>query len=583
VTSAPVTSARFPAWQAWAVFALTFAVFARALGYGFVLWDDPQYIRDNPLVQPHVPWPPDGFLTPTLGYPIPVTMALYRLTAMLFGLAPAAFHAMNLLLHATNAALLFLLLRRTATLPVAWLGTALWALHPLVVEPVTWCTGTKDLLYALGFLLTLHAGLARGRVPPWLLLVALAAMLAKPTAIVLPACLLWTVVALDGKPGLRRPGLPLALLVSGALALAVFGAGLVLARHAGTDGYTTVDDSPSGLRERIAALLQALDLQMRHVFLPRDLLPQYFRVTDLRPGDAPFWRGMVWLTGLGALAWRVLRAEDRRLRWWLGLALLTYAPVSMLLPIRRFTCDSYAYVPLACLAGLAATALEPHLGKRPLQGLAGLLVAALLSLTLLQQPLWRDSLTLWGTNLAANPQRALLIKRYAEALDSAGRHDDAYAFLHKNLANVQRDRAVDGMVLALFADRAPVDEARALYAWTYAHEANQRPDAHRNFCTFVVKNALQLHGDERQNLATALDALRRQSGREGDVPALLALGALAVQQQIWPEAGALFEHAYLLGHDRQYAEAALMAYQNAHLPDAIARMQAALATASPVR
>ena len=568
-----MTAARRPAWHAWAVFAVALAVFARALAYGFVLWDDPQYIRDNPLVNPQVPWPADGFLTPTMGYPIPVTMALYRLTAMLFGLAPMAFHGLNLLLHAGNAALLFALLRRIATLPVAWLGAALWALHPLVVEPVTWCTGTKDLLYATGFLLTLHAGLARERVPPWLLLVALAAMLAKPTAIVLPACLLWTVIALDGKAGLRRPGLPLATLMLGVLAVAVFGAGLVLAGHAGPDGYTTFDDSPTSLRERLAAVLQALDLQAHHALLPLGLLPQYFRATDLRPSDPPFWRGLLWLLLLAWLGWRALHAEDRRLRWWFGLAVITYAPVSMLVPINRFTCDSYAYVPLACLAGLAATALEPHLGKRPVQGLAAALTAGLLALTLLQQPLWRDSLTLWGTNLAADPHRPLLMKRYAESLDGAGKRDAAFQLLRRNLSELQRARAVDGMVLALFADRAPVDEARALYAWAYATEPNLRPDAHRNFCTFIVKQGLQVRGAERQNLATALDALRRQHARQGDVPALLALGALAVQQRIWPEAGALFEHAFLLGHDRQHAEAALMAYQNAHLPDAVARLQ----------
>ncbi len=578
-----MTLTRRHAWQALAVLAVVGAVFARALGYGFVLWDDPQYIRDNPLVNPNVAWPADGLLTPALGYPIPVTMALYRLTALALGVTPAAFHGLNVLLHALNAALLFLLLQRTAMPRVAWLGTALWALHPLVVEPATWCTATKDLLYAAGFLLTLHAGVARVRVPPWLLLVGLAAMLAKPTAIVLPACLLWTVLALDGRPGLRRPGLALAAVVLAGLALAIFAAGLTLARHAGPDGYTTLDDTPHGLQERLAAVLQALDLQARHVLWPRGLLPQYFRLTDLRPTDAPFWRGLLVLAALAALAVAVARSGDRRLRWWLGLAALTYAPVSMLLPINRFTCDSYAYVPLACLAALAATALETQLQRRGVQALAAVVVAALLTLTALQQPLWRDSLTLWGTNLAADPQRSLLIKRYAESLDAAQRRDEDYAFLRQNLLILQRDRAVDGMVLAVFSAKAPVADARALYAWAYANQPNLRPDAHRNFCTFVVQQALPLTAIERRNLAQALDALRRHHARQGDVPALLALGPLAAQYRLWPEAGALFEHAYLLGHDRQAADAAIVAYQNAHLPDAAARVQSTLVSTPAVR
>ena len=56
-------------------------------------------------------------------------------------------------------------------------------------------------------------------------------------------------------------------------------------------------------------------------------------------------------------AW-VMRSTDRRLRWWLGLAAITYAPVSMLLPINRFTCDSYLYVPLAGLGLSAGAGLE---------------------------------------------------------------------------------------------------------------------------------------------------------------------------------------------------------------------------------
>ncbi len=578
-------------WPALAIFAIVVAVFGRALGFGFVLWDDPQYIRDNPLVQPQIPWPADGIFTPALGYPIPVTMAIYRATALFFGVQPAAFHALNLLLHATNAALFFFLLRRTTTLPAAWLGTALWALHPLVVEPVVWCTGTKDLLYATGFLLTLHAGHARDRVPPWLLLVGLAAFLAKPTAVVLPLVLIWTVMVLQGREGLRRPGLALATAVLTVLAGAIFAAGLFLAAHAGADGYTTLDATPTTLQGRFSGVLQALDLQFRHVVWPRGLLPQYFRLTDLQLSDPPLWRGLLALIALIALLVRVWRAEDRHLRWWLGLAAITYAPVSQLVPIIRFTCDSYAYVPLACLSGLAATALAPYLNKRSTQGLAVAFCGGLAALTVAQQTLWQDSLTLWGTNLAAEPHRALLIKRYAESLDGDGRRGEAYTFLRPRLEDVKRERVVDGMVLTVFADRAPLEEARALYAWAYANEPNLRPDAHRNFCTFLVQRQVQMTSEERQNLTRALDELRRYHARREEIGALVALGTMAGDQRLWIPAGELLEQAYRLSHDPRHGQAAYTAYRAAGPSDSRAsagrdrlqRVQPALATPAPVR
>ena len=51
---------------------------------------------------------------------------------------------------------------------------------------MTWCTGTKDLLYAAGFLLTLHGAVGRDRVPPWLLLVGLAAFVPAALRLRLP-------------------------------------------------------------------------------------------------------------------------------------------------------------------------------------------------------------------------------------------------------------------------------------------------------------------------------------------------------------------------------------------------------------
>lgn len=565
------------------VFAAVCAAFAKTVGYPFVLWDDPQYIQNNPLVNPQIPWPPDGFLTAELGYPIPVTVGLYRLVATLAGLQPWAFHALNVLLHALNTTLLFALLCRLGTRRMALFGALLWALHPLVVEPVTWCTGTKDLLYCCGFLLTIHAGLHRDRLPPWVLLVGLLTMLAKPTAIVLPAVLLWTVLATEGLAGLKRPGLRLAVLLLGVLALGIFAVGLFLAQHAPVDGYGTVDDSAGSLLERVAGVLQALDLQMRHALWPAGLLPQYFRLTDLRPTDPPFWRGLLWLLALILLAIAVFRAQDRRLRLWLGLALIAYVPVSMLLPIKRFTCDSYAYVPLLCLVALAVSALENAVNSWQLRGELALVCSQLLGLTLQQQPLWETSVRLWAVTVQVEPSQPLLIKRYAESLDALGLRDDAFTYLQRNMGYLKRGLGVDGMVLAMFADRAPPEQARALYAWTYAHERNLLPDAHRNFCTFVVKQQLQLTQTERQNLAQALDVLRRYHARRGEVQALLALAGLGGQQQLWPETAALLEHAWRLAGQQEHAEAAMVAYRNAGLLAEADRLQRALSTVPPVR
>jgi hypothetical protein len=140
--------------------ALTVLVYWPVLNAEFINYDDPDYVTDNEQVTGGLSWGGIvwAFSTVHAANWHPATWLSHMLDAQLFGLNPARHHLINLMLHAANSILLFLMLERHTR--ARWrsaMVAGLFALHPMHVESVAWIAERKDVLSALFFMLTVWA------------------------------------------------------------------------------------------------------------------------------------------------------------------------------------------------------------------------------------------------------------------------------------------------------------------------------------------------------------------------------------------------------------------------------------------
>lgn len=126
----------------------------------FLNFDDDGYVTENMHVRSGLTWNTTvwAFHTTEQANWHPITWLSHALDCQLFGLNPAGPHTVNILLHAANVVLLFLILQSATGLDWFSLMVALlFALHPLNVESVAWIAERKNVLSMFFFLSALAA------------------------------------------------------------------------------------------------------------------------------------------------------------------------------------------------------------------------------------------------------------------------------------------------------------------------------------------------------------------------------------------------------------------------------------------
>jgi tetratricopeptide (TPR) repeat protein len=447
--------------QRWILGALlilaTTIAYQKAWHAGYI-WDDDVYVTANKLLTA-----PDGlrriwFSLDSPSQYFPLVYTTFRLEHALWGLDPAGYHWVNILLHVANALLVWRLLR-ILQVPGAWLAAALFALHPVHVESVAWITERKNVLMGFFFLLSLLSWIAfvdERRSGRWkfyvlaLLCYALA-LFSKTTACTLPAAMLLILWLQKKSINWRR-----LLEIAPFVALGI-GMGLVTIwwerYHQGTRGEAFA----LGLADRILVASRAPWFYAGKLLWPAHLSFSYpkWPISAANPLD------YLWLlatAGAGAAIYFLRRHVGRSVEVAMVFFVATLSPVLgfiMLYTFRfSFVADHYQYLASIGPLALAASGITIAVGsaekrKRFLLPVvcAGLLLS-LGALTWRQCAMYANEETLWQKTIAENADSWMAYTNLGTALLRAGRTDDAitqfkkaleihddYALAHNNLGN----------------------------------------------------------------------------------------------------------------------------------------------------
>jgi protein O-mannosyl-transferase len=120
---------------------LVFAAYYPSIHGGFV-WDDDTHITNNSTLRTADGLRRIWFEPGATEQYYPLTHSVFWIIYHVCGLQPMGFHITSIALHALCAILLWLLLTRLKV-RWAWLGAAVFAVHPVCVESVAWMTELK--------------------------------------------------------------------------------------------------------------------------------------------------------------------------------------------------------------------------------------------------------------------------------------------------------------------------------------------------------------------------------------------------------------------------------------------------------
>jgi protein O-mannosyl-transferase len=470
----------------------------------------------------------------------PLTIFTFSLEYPIWGVWAAGFRITNLLLHAVNGWLVFLLARGLLGSPVAALASAVvYIVHPIQTEAVVSIVGRSELL-AAGLFFSAWLAFRKGRT--WVsALVYFLAALAKESAITLPAVLLvemalteggirkvresWHRFAVLGMTGMAY--LTLRFYVLGGLGIPTNGQYL--------NGRLTLFERwlTSG-----RVFLQYFKLILAPVQTASDY--DFNSVPVAGIGDWDAWLGLAIVGGGIILALRLSKIRPVVSIGILFFFIALLPASNWIMPIALLMAERFLYLPIfgfALLAGLMWAGIQQGRVRRLAAG--GFLTLAVL-LCISHNYVWQDTLTFHENAVRIVPNNARARLGYGFALLRMNKVPEAREQFEAGLQILPKSAPLlAGLASATMKLDGRCDRVRPLLAQALAIEPGQWHSL------WVLGDCFMMEGNTDQ---------AEQSYR------------LAIQNTEFPDAKLLFSWARILERTGK-TPAAVAAYQRAALID----------------
>ena len=315
----------------------------------------------------------------------PLTYFTFWLNHQIGDRNPLGYHAVNLALHLAVVLLLYVTLARVIPDRAALIAAALFAVHPIQTEAVSYVFARATLLMTLFSVLSLRDWVAgrQWRAVLWFAL----GLLAKEECVALPVLLLLFHVSERRE---RREWRAIA-------------AGLTLALAAGGRvlwATKVVPGASAGFQSQISPL---------DYFRTQGLvILRYFRLVlwpvgfnfdpDIHPAGFAGWLAWAGIAALAVAAWRHFR--QARNGYWFIAGLVLLLPSSTIFPVLDLAADRRLYLPMIAFSAFGGLLL---LRVKPV--LLGALLVLLVALSVDRTLVWKSEESLWSDVVRKSPEK----------------------------------------------------------------------------------------------------------------------------------------------------------------------------------